>query len=48
MDPTVTPPIGTGAILATGVMEPVRPTWNSTLSSPGIQHSAAYWWPAGL
>src|SRR5688572_4401541 len=33
MDETVTPPMGTGRILATGVIEPVLPTWNSTLSS---------------
>src|SRR6185295_7570019 len=30
MEETVTPPIGTGFILATGVIDPVRPTWNST------------------
>ena len=30
MEVTVTPPICTGSILATGVIAPVRPTWNST------------------
>ena len=27
---TVTPPTNTGSSLATGVIAPVRPTWNST------------------
>src|SRR5687767_1823484 len=30
---TVTPPIGTGWIFATGVIDPVLPTWNSTPSN---------------
>ena len=33
MDETVTPPIGVGSILATGVIEPVLPTWNSTFNN---------------
>ena len=33
IDPTVTPLICTGSILATGVIEPVLPTWYSTARS---------------
>src|SRR6476620_4805662 len=36
IDDTVTPPMGTGSIFATGVMEPVRPTWNSTFLNTDV------------
>ena len=37
---TVTPPTNTGASRATGVIAPVRPTWNSTPSSVVISSCA--------